>query len=195
MFLARIPRSPYCTCFFYPCRPIFCGQTPFWTKMNNIKKGTKDSRHMRNNRKGRISIKGAQQWDWALDNVKLGKKHGISRERVRQIRLALGIAPAITSTIFSAAKKNRQYFKTHTQKEIAARFGLKRSTLKAFLHKYKFPYKAAARGAKTALNWKRVDWSQSPKLIAQKLGCKIDAVYKRRSRIKMQKQPARHKRR
>lgn len=31
-----------------------------------------------------------QSWDWALQNSRLGEIHGLSRERVRQIRVLLG---------------------------------------------------------------------------------------------------------
>lgn len=52
----------------------------------------------------KVSWEEFRAWDWSLTNIDLAERHGVTRERVRQIRQGLGFPPLTRGMITSVRR-------------------------------------------------------------------------------------------
>jgi predicted DNA-binding protein YlxM (UPF0122 family) len=127
-------------------------------------------------------------YDWEKQDIELAEEHGLSRERIRQLRNKLGMpkppnykkhrnAPYQKLLTFSD-----DVWRTHSNRELADLVGLtSENSVSILRRKYKKP-KNLNRKTKPS-KYKDIDWTKSAEEIAENLNVTRVAVYMMRRRF------------
>ena len=113
-----------------------------------------------------------QDLDWTKTNTVLSIQHGVTKERIRQLRKAQGLPSS--KTLY----RPRQLDATKTAAELAVEHGVTRATI--YHNAYKLGIKLAKPLKKH--DWSRVDWKQRTGHIAAQMGMMPQQVVRARHR-------------